>query len=106
RAAHLTEPPAPVTVHRPEVSPALAELVMRCLEKKAVDRWQSADDLLSRLERLLGPAQVSDAPTPPANRAVPDRPPERPIPVRGGTRRLAAGVGAAVAIAALAIFAA
>jgi len=101
--AHLTETPQPVTVHRPEVPPALVELVMRCLEKKAADRWQSADDLLAGLERLAGPAAVSGAPTPPANRVVPDRPPGRPILARIGPHRLVAIVGATMAVAALAI---
>ena len=42
-AAHVTETPDPVTKYREAVPPALAELVMKCLEKKAADRWQTAE---------------------------------------------------------------
>ena len=49
-AAHLRERPAPIAVHRADVPPFLADLVMRCLEKQPDDRWQSADEMLERLE--------------------------------------------------------
>jgi serine/threonine-protein kinase len=52
-AAHVAEPPEPVRKHRPTVSVALEALVMRCLEKKAADRWQSAEELHSALGALL-----------------------------------------------------
>jgi len=55
-AAHLTEAPAPVTRRRPSVPPPLAELVMRCLEKKAADRWQTADEIVLRLEAMGTPS--------------------------------------------------
>jgi tetratricopeptide (TPR) repeat protein len=44
-AAHVTEVPEPVERHRATVPPALAGLVMRCLEKKPADRWQRAEEL-------------------------------------------------------------
>ena len=52
-AAHTTQTPAPLSNHRPDVPAPLAELVMRCLEKRADDRWQSADAMVERLERLV-----------------------------------------------------
>jgi serine/threonine-protein kinase len=55
-AAHVTEAVEPVTKHRDTVPPALEQLVMKCLEKKAADRWQSADDLLPQLEALATPS--------------------------------------------------
>jgi TolB-like protein len=55
-AAHVTEAPAPVTTRRASVPPALAALVMRCLEKKAADRFQTADELHSQLELLATPS--------------------------------------------------
>ncbi len=55
-SAHVTEAPEPVTKHRETVSPALAQLVMRCLEKKPADRWQSAEELLPQLEALATPS--------------------------------------------------
>ncbi len=36
--------------------PALASLVMKCLEKKPADRWQSAEELRSQLEMLATPS--------------------------------------------------
>jgi tetratricopeptide (TPR) repeat protein len=55
-SAHVTEVPEPVTKDRHAVPPALAQLVMRCLEKKAADRWQSAEELLPQLEALVTPS--------------------------------------------------
>src|SRR2546430_14963179 len=49
-AAQVTELPDPVTDHRAAVPPALAALVMRCLEKKPADRWQSAAELHHQFE--------------------------------------------------------
>ena len=48
-AAHVTQQPEPVTARRAACPPALAEIVMRCLEKRAADRWQTADELLAAL---------------------------------------------------------
>src|SRR5262245_27185177 len=50
--AHLLEPPTPISTHRPDVPPALVEWVMRCLEKRPDDRWQSAQELVRRLDAL------------------------------------------------------
>jgi len=55
-AAHVTEAPQPVTKHRDTVPAALDHLVMRCLEKKPADRWQSAEELLPQLEALATPS--------------------------------------------------
>ncbi len=54
--AHLTEPPVPVTKLRSTVPAALAELVMRCLEKKPADRWQTAEEVHNRLEAMTTPS--------------------------------------------------
>src|SRR5688572_24524838 len=51
-AAHRSERPADIATLRPDVPPPLAELVMKCLEKRPDDRWQSADDLVRRLESI------------------------------------------------------
>ncbi len=55
-SAHMTEAPQPVTKHRDTVSPALESVVMRCLEKKPADRWQSAEELLPHLDALATPS--------------------------------------------------
>ncbi|HEV7389705.1 MAG TPA: protein kinase [Gemmatimonadaceae bacterium] len=51
-AAHITEAPDAVARHRPSVPPSLAELVMRCLEKRPLDRPQRAEDILRELDRV------------------------------------------------------
>ncbi|HTJ22806.1 MAG TPA: protein kinase [Gemmatimonadaceae bacterium] len=56
-AAHMSEKPQPVSELRPEVPPALAALIMRCLEKEASARPQSAGEVLAALES----ATTSDA---------------------------------------------
>jgi tetratricopeptide (TPR) repeat protein/tRNA A-37 threonylcarbamoyl transferase component Bud32 len=55
-AAHVTQAPNTVTSQRPTVPPALNAIVMRCLEKRAADRWQSAEELQPHLEALLTPS--------------------------------------------------
>ena len=55
-AAHMTEAPTPVTQHRDAVPRDLASLVMRCLEKRPADRWQTTEDLLHPLEALATPS--------------------------------------------------
>jgi hypothetical protein len=55
-AAHVTEAPVPVTERRGTVPPALASLVMRCLEKRPADRPQRAEELLGVLESLSTPS--------------------------------------------------
>ncbi len=51
-AAHVTRAPEHVTKQRASVPPALANVIMRCLEKKAADRWQSADELAQHLASI------------------------------------------------------
>ena len=52
---HVTEAPEPATKHRTTVPDSLNTLIMRCLEKKAADRWQKADELIPHLDALLTP---------------------------------------------------
>jgi tetratricopeptide (TPR) repeat protein len=55
-AAHITQTPDPVTRHRPAVPAPLAALIMRCLEKHAADRWQSAGEVVSQLQSMSTPS--------------------------------------------------
>ncbi len=60
-AAHVTQEPAPIHLKRPECPPALAALIMRCLSKNPDERWQSAEDLITRLGAVetMAPQPVS-----------------------------------------------
>ena len=55
-SAQVTEAPDPVSKHRKSVPPVLEQLVMKCLEKKPADRWQSAEEMLPHLEALATPS--------------------------------------------------
>jgi len=55
-AAHTMQAPEPITNLRPSLPPALAALVMRCLEKHPADRPRSAEELLQGLEGLGTPS--------------------------------------------------
>jgi len=55
-AAHVTQAPDPVSRHRPTCPPALEAVIMRCLAKRAADRFQTAEELLNNLEPLATPS--------------------------------------------------
>jgi serine/threonine-protein kinase len=61
-AAHLSRPAEPVTVHRPEVPPALAALVARCLEKDPARRPATAAEVLVALDAAGTPGEGVAAP--------------------------------------------
>ena len=50
-ALHMTQEPIPVSRRRPSVPAALDELVMRCLQKRPADRWQTAREVITKLQR-------------------------------------------------------
>jgi serine/threonine-protein kinase len=56
-AAHLAERPTPIAQLRSDVTPALAGLIMRCLEKRPADRPQTAADVRQALESLVTPGE-------------------------------------------------
>lgn len=55
-AAHVTQRPDPLDKLRSSVPPALASLIMRCLEKRPSDRWQTAEEVLHLLEAMATPS--------------------------------------------------
>jgi serine/threonine-protein kinase len=48
-AAHVTTSPQPLDEAGPNIPPALAAIVMRCLEKNPANRWQSTEELCEAL---------------------------------------------------------
>lgn len=62
-AAHATLPPQRIVPLRPSVPQPLEDLVMRCLEKHAADRPQTAEEVLHVLETLSTPSHGT-TPTP------------------------------------------
>src|SRR5262249_6706791 len=60
-AAHSTETPEHITKRRSNVPAPLADLIMRCLEKRPADRPQSADDVLTALDALSTPLRGGPA---------------------------------------------
>jgi len=96
-AAHVTKAVEPVTEHRATVPPALAQLVMKCLEKKPADRWQTAEELVPHLEALATP---SGGVTPTGMMPV-DRVTKRRWMIAGGAVGVAAVIALIVVVAAL-----
>jgi serine/threonine-protein kinase len=96
-AAHLTSAPEAIGAKRSTIPPALAMLVMKCLEKKPADRWQSADELVPMLESVLTPSGgMTPAETRPHTAVVSEPPPSRKrTPVLGA----AAGILVVVLLA-------
>ena len=87
-ASHVTELPGAIEKRRPQLPPPLASLVMRCLEKRASDRPQSADEIMSALD-AIGTSSGGISPT--GVRA----------PVRIGLRRGLVAAAGAIAVVAL-----
>ncbi|MGH7518067.1 MAG: protein kinase domain-containing protein [Gemmatimonadales bacterium] len=96
-AAHLTQPPTPLLDRRPGLPTILADVVMRALAKRPADRWQSAQEIVDRLE-LLGTPSV--ATTPAQTLPLP------PAPRRSRALLVAGIAGAAIALGGIALFAA
>ena len=78
-AAHVTELPEDIARRRPSIPTPLAALIMRCLEKRASDRPQRAQELVQALDAMVTPTGGSHpttarhAPLPASD--LPDRTP-------------------------------
>jgi serine/threonine-protein kinase len=62
-AAHVTDTPEHITRRRATVPASLAALVMRCLEKRAADRPQSAQEVVQALDAITTPSGGSEPTT-------------------------------------------
>jgi eukaryotic-like serine/threonine-protein kinase len=54
-AAHVMQAPEPLTSHRASLPPLLTGVIMKALEKRPADRWQTAEEMLAQLEPLATP---------------------------------------------------
>jgi hypothetical protein len=95
-AAHVAEAPEPILRRRPALPPVLASLVMRCLEKRAADRPQTASDVVQLLDSVNTP---SGGTTPAATTAWRDvRWPRVAALVAAGVAFVALGIAAGRAL--------
>jgi serine/threonine protein kinase len=78
----LTEPPPPLDVRVPDVSPTVVAAIMRALEKNADERWQTA----SEMARVLD-GEIPATPTPPGEPAQPVAPQAAPLPTASHPER-------------------
>ncbi len=93
-AAQVTEAPQHISAARPSIPAALAAVIMRCLEKRPADRWQSAEELRVQLELAASPSGSNQ----PVSGALP------PVAAARGTssrRYLFAGAATGVLVLAL-----
>jgi serine/threonine protein kinase/Tol biopolymer transport system component len=91
-AAILEREPAPLSIVKPDVPPALARLVKICLAKEPEDRWQTAHDVALQLRWIAEGGSLSEFPA-----VAPQR--------RKGRERFWMAVAAAASVAALALLA-
>ncbi len=103
-AAHVTQEPDPITMHRDTIPPAVAGVVMKCLAKRAADRWQTASELRSQWQGLATPSAggttpVSTRPVTPFSAASPEATGFAHTPIR-----IAAAFGAAAAVALVLVY--
>ncbi|HEX4683945.1 MAG TPA: protein kinase [Gemmatimonadaceae bacterium] len=57
-AAQMADVPEPLTTHRPDCPADLADLIMKCLAKDPDARWQSADEMVRRLDGIAAGRQT------------------------------------------------
>lgn len=101
--AQLTERPVPIAERNPELPPALADIITRCLEKDADDRPDSAAEILAALDgRPVAPIAAAEAKRKRTTRDVPVVVAEEDETSAGISRRM--GVAAALLIVALLVW--
>jgi serine/threonine-protein kinase len=82
-AAHISEAPEQLSRRRASVPPALAALVMQCLEKHPADRPRSADEIIAVLDQIPSGA-TSAAAAPRLEQGAPRNRGRRWIPIALG----------------------
>ncbi|MFA6921949.1 MAG: serine/threonine-protein kinase PknK, partial [Gallionella sp.] len=49
--SHIAKTPSPLAAHRPDIFPAISNIIMKLLQKNAEDRYQSAEGVKADLEK-------------------------------------------------------
>jgi serine/threonine protein kinase len=94
-AAKVTQRPESVLRRRPAIPPSLSDVIMKCLEPRPADRYQSADELLAEFETMATPGGGTTVPRSPR---APERERRRLIAIVAGAAVLVALVLAALAM--------
>ena len=101
-AAHLSQAPPSMTSLRRAIPPELDALVLRCLEKRPADRWQTAGEVVAQLDAIAG-TLTSGAASVSATRAAADAP--LPLATTASAPAHPARVAALFGVAALVVLA-
>ena len=72
----MQERAVPASNWDPSIPPTISELVSKCLERDPAERWQSAQQVLDRIEEIEGKRAPSIVAPPPPVSALQTRPPE------------------------------
>lgn len=75
-AAHMSQPVPSLTTLRPSIPVALDTIVLRCLEKRPADRWQTAGEIIPLLDSVASVVSTSAVTARAAAASVPARPRE------------------------------
>src|SRR4051812_42032002 len=94
-AAQVTQQAEPITRYRSSVPQSLAALIMRCLEKRPADRFQSSEELLALLEGMATPTAGTQ---PTAARIAARKPLSARLRDMPGNRAIYLGLGALIVL--------
>ena len=98
----MQERAAPPSDWDASIPQPVSELVSKCLERDPADRWQSAQEILDRIDEIQGkrPMSVITSRPPASMSAPPVSIAQTTAPPRGNRKRLAMILGAAAIVAA------
>jgi ABC-type sugar transport system substrate-binding protein/predicted Ser/Thr protein kinase len=104
--AHLEKAPVPPRQHNPDLNGEVEQVILRALEKRPADRFQTAGDMVAALNAALGRPAGSVAPAPaqlPAAESAPHRSTVRRAPAPRPRRALLTGAAGLALVLILAV---